>query len=201
MRYLFVLFCLWNVTTVLAQTVGDAITDKKYTVRERFGIIKEKSQTFKEYKVIKETVLDGFWRILQDSMAAQRSKVSDSRAKTLKLQHDLNESIAQLKLKEQSTKDVVFASTHINVIGIDFTKSGFASFAGIVILGLIVCLGLIIAKLKMMYGSVRERNDTVNSITREYEDYKHKAMDKQTKLSRELQNERNKLQELRASSR
>lgn len=201
MRYLAVLFCLLNFIPVFAQTVGDAVTDKKYTVRERFGIIKEKSQTFKEYKVIKETVLDGFWKILQDSMAVKKNNVQELKLKMAKLQQELDGSMAQLKQKEQSTKDVVFASTHINIIGIDFTKSAFASFVGIVILGLVVCLGLIIAKLKMMYGSVRERNDTVNSITREYEDYKHKAMDKQTKLSRELQNERNKLQELKAASR
>jgi len=201
MRYLVVLFCLLNCAAVFGQTVGDAITDKKYTVRERFGIIREKSQTFKEYKVIKETVLDSFWKILQDSMAAQKSSIKELHGKIAKLQQDLDKSVAQFKEKEQSTKDVVFASTHINVIGIDFTKSGFASFVGIVILALIVCLGLVIAKLKLMYGSIKERNDTVNSITREYEDYKHKAMDKQTKLSRELQNERNKLQELRASSR
>jgi len=201
MKYSILLLCLLNITVGFSQTVNDAVTDKKYTVRERFGIIREKSQTFKDYKVIKETVLDSFWRILLDSMAAEKGRLRQSNAKVLKLQKDLEGSIAQLKQKEQSTKDVVFASTHINVAGIDFTKSAFASFVGIVILSLIVVLGLVIAKLKLMYGSVKERNDTVDSITREYEDYKHKAMDKQTKLSRELQNERNKLQELRASSR
>lgn len=201
MKYLVALFFLLNITAAIAQTVGDAVTDKKYTVRERFGIIREKSQTFKEYKVIKETILDSFWKIITDSMAAQKARLQEANGNIAKLQKDLSGSQAALKEKEQSTQDIVFASTHITVAGIDFTKAGFASFVGIVILALIVCAALLITKLKMMYGSVRERNDTVNSITREYEDYKHKAMDKQTKLSRELQNERNKLQELRAASR
>ena len=201
MKYLVALLFLLNITAAIAQTVGDAVTDKKYTVRERYGIIREKSQTFKEYKVIKETILDSFWKIITDSMAAQKARLQTANGTIATLQKDLSSSQAALKEKEQSTQDIVFASTHISIAGIDFTKSGFASFVGIVILALIVCAGLLVAKLKLMYGSVRERNDTVNSITREYEDYKHKAMDKQTKLSRELQNERNKLQELRAASR
>ena len=201
MKYLVALFFLLNITAAIAQTVGDAVTDKKYTVRERFGIIREKSQTFKEYKVIKETILDSFWKIITDSMAVQKNRLQEAHNEIAKLKKDLSSSQAALKAKEQATHDVEFASTHIAIAGIDFTKAGFASFVGIVILALIVCLGLLIAKLKLMYGSVRERNDTVNTITREYEDYKHKAMDKQTKLSRELQNERNKLQELRAASR
>ena len=43
-------------------------------------------------------------------------------------------------------------------------------------------------------NALSERNLAVTALTSEFEDYKHRAMDKQTKLSRELQDERNKLQ-------
>jgi hypothetical protein len=39
----------------------------------------------------------------------------------------------------------------------------------------------------------------VSALTNEFEEYKHRAMDKQTKLSRELQDERNKLASMRHS--
>ena len=64
----------------------------------------------------------------------------------------------------------------------------------------IVVLGLVIAviyyTMKMMRKNLAEKVELVNSVSAEYEEYKRRAMDKQTKLSRELQNERNKLQEL-----
>jgi hypothetical protein len=44
-----------------------------------------------------------------------------------------------------------------------------------------------------MTKTLQEKKLAVNMVTNEYEDYKRKAMDKQTKLSRELQDERNKL--------
>ena len=43
----------------------------------------------------------------------------------------------------------------------------------------------------------KEKIDLINATTFEFEEYKHKALDKQTKLSRELQNERNKLMEMK----
>lgn len=67
----------------------------------------------------------------------------------------------------------------------------------VVIAGLVVLLGLLLGKLKIMFKVMKEKNETVERITQELEDYKHKMLDKQSKLSRELQNERNKLQELR----
>ena len=68
---------------------------------------------------------------------------------------------------------------------------------GIILIALLAFIGLIIARLKMLHKSYREKADTVEEISNEYEDFKRKAMDKQTKLSRELQDERNKLQSMR----
>jgi hypothetical protein len=48
--------------------------------------------------------------------------------------------------------------------------------------------------MKVQSKILSERNLAVNSLTHEFDEYKHRAMDKQTKLSRELQDERNKLQ-------
>lgn len=67
----------------------------------------------------------------------------------------------------------------------------------LVTLGLAVLLAGLAGKLKLMHTSVQEKNDLINTTLRELEEYKRKALDKQTKLSRELQNERNKVMELR----
>jgi hypothetical protein len=45
--------------------------------------------------------------------------------------------------------------------------------------------------------SMKERADAFTSLSNEFEEYKRKAMEKQTKLSRELQTERNRLSESR----
>ena len=89
---------------------------------------------------------------------------------------------------------VLHASTHINVLGIDLAKGAFISIVAITIAGLLVLLGLIIARMKLQSKSLSERSLAVTALTNEFDEYKHRAMDRQTKLSRELQDERNKLQ-------
>jgi hypothetical protein len=83
-------------------------------------------------------------------------------------------------------------------LGIDFDKGFFAGLVGFIILALGLTIAVIMYTLKSSRKMLKEKADLANAISAEYEDYKRKAMDKQTKLSRELQNERNKLQELGA---
>jgi hypothetical protein len=181
-----------------AQTASDALNNDSQTLRERYLLMKTKSQNYQEYKVIKENLLDSWWKIVTDSLQAKQAAIQKSRTELANLQAQLNESNENLKAKEGSMQDVVYASTHIKVLGIDFDKGFFAALVGILILGLGITIAAIMYMLKVSRQSAKEKADLATAISAEYEDYKRKAMDKQTKLSRELQNERNKLQELGA---
>jgi hypothetical protein len=181
-----------------AQTASDALNNDNQTLRERYLLMKTKSQNYQEYKVIKENLLDSWWKIVTDSLQAKQAAIQKSKTEMANLQAQLNESNENLKAKEGSMQDVVYASTHIKVLGIDFDKGFFAALVGILILGLGITIAAIMYMLKVSRQSAKEKADLATAISAEYEDYKRKAMDKQTKLSRELQNERNKLQELGA---
>ena len=189
----FLLVCLAASLVCFSQKPSEALQGD-HTLRERYLLMKSKSQTYGAYKVIKESVIDGVWKIHQDSIAAKDDaiRVANGNIKDLKTQ--LNQTIATLNKKEQSMVAIQHASTHINVLGIDLAKGAFISMVGIIIAGLLVLLGLIIGRMKLQSNSLSERNLAVTALTNEFEEYKHRAMDKQTKLSRELQDERNKLQ-------
>jgi hypothetical protein len=93
--------------------------------------------------------------------------------------------------------EVIYDSTHITVLGIPFSKAVFliavASVVGILSFFLFGLLG----RMKMLNSLVKEKALIATSITNEFEEFKKRAMEKQTKLSRELQNERNKIFESR----
>jgi hypothetical protein len=181
-----------------AQTAADALKNDRQTLRERYLLMKMKSQNYQEYKVIKEPILDGVFNIFLDSMVAKQAAIRKSQTEISNLQAELNKSIETLKSKENSMKDIVHASTHITVLGIDFDKGFFAGMIGIILLIAALAIAGIIYTMKVMRKNLTEKEELANSISTEYEEYKRKAMDKQTKLSRELQNERNRLQELGA---
>lgn len=181
-----------------AQTAEDALKSDKQTLRERYLVMKMKSQNYQEYKVIKEHILDGMWKIVLDTMNAKQAAIRKSQAEANNLQAELNKNIETLKAKENSMNDIVYASTHIRVLGIDFDKGFFAGLFGAILIIAGLVLAGVLYSMRVLKKNLSEKEELAGSISNEYEEYKRKAMDKQTKLSRELQNERNKLQELGA---
>jgi hypothetical protein len=195
-RTALLLMFVLGVMVAFSQTAADALNSDTQTLRERYLLMKTKSQNYQEYKVIKENILDGMWKIVQDSVTAKQAAIRKSQTEIQQLKSELSKNTEALKAKEDSMKDVLHASTHITVLGIDFDKGFFAAMVGIILLIAGLAIAGIMYTMKAMRKNLKEKEDLANSISAEYEDYKRKAMEKQTKLSRELQNERNKLQEL-----
>ena len=190
------IFALVLVSAFGQQSATDALKADNQTLRERYLLMKNRSETYQDYNVIKKTTLDGMWRIVEDSVRAKQAVINQSKAEINKLQAELDNKVIALKAKEDSMKDIEYASTHITVLGIDFTKGFFAAMVGILLLLAGLAVAGVIYSMKIIHRNLAEKEELANTISQEYEDYKRKAMDKQTKLSRELQNERNKLQEL-----
>lgn len=179
-----------------AQQEADAL-EGKYPLNDRYQLLKSKSQNYKEYKVIKESVLDSFWKIVRDSVASKEAALAAKDQNILQLKGSLTETQASLKQKEESMAEVVHDSTHIQVLGIPFSKSFFITLVAVVIGLLVLLLVFITGRLKLVHSSMKERADAFTTLSNEFEEYKRKAMEKQTKLSRELQTERNRLSESR----
>ncbi len=184
------------VTSTYGQQENDAL-EGNYPLNERYQVLKSKSQNYKEYKVIRENVLDGFWRIVRDSVSAKQAAIAARDRNIGELKKDLSETQAALKEKEASMQEIVYDSTHINVLGINFSKGVFITTVAIIFVGLVLVVLMISGRLRMIHSSLKERADAFTSLSTEFEEYKRKAMEKQTKLSRELQTERNKLSENR----
>jgi hypothetical protein len=194
------LFCLLlTVSTIqsYAQSAAKAIEDPNLTLKERYQVMKDNSQTYGEYKVIKEFILDGFWKLNVDSTAKQRALLNESNSQIAALKTELLATQNDLKAQQASVGEILFDSKHISVIGIPFTKGAFLVLAAIIIAGLALVVVFAFTRMKIVNTGMKEKTLIAHTITQEFEEYKHKALDKQTKLSRELQNERNKLMEMR----
>jgi hypothetical protein len=78
------------------------------------------------------------------------------------------------------------------------TKKTFLIIVATAVIALGALIVLLRVNLRSMQVFVSESNLIVKSITEEFEEFKRNALDKQSKLSRELQTERNKLMELKS---
>ena len=180
----------------LAQRSAEVLEADSSSLQERFDKLKSTSETFKDYKVIRAYVLDGMWKIAMDSAHAQKILLREANASIVKLQGKLDSANASMAEKEAAMAETLHDSTHINVIGIDMAKSTFLSVIGIVLLALLVVIGILFTRMRWVHNVIKEKTEKAESLSNEFEEYKRKALEKQMKLSRELQTERNKLQEL-----
>ena len=197
MKYLILFLFIVGSNSLFAQAGAAPENNKSQSLEERFQNMKSKSESYQDYKVIKAATLDAEWKIFMDSIRANKSIWQDAKRSMATQQNEIKAAQEALKQKESSMADITYSSTHINFAGIDFSKQAFVIMMVILLAGLGLFVVLLLAKLKLMSSSIREKADLAEVTMREYEEYKHKALDKQTKLSRELQNERNKLAEMK----
>lgn len=165
-----------------------------------FKYLKDRSESYNDYKVIKGTRLNDFWVVVQDSVNALKSEISSSAAHIA----EQDNTIAGLEstISEQSTKvaEADHAMTHITFLGIDFTKGTYITINVIVISALIVMLTLGFLQYKHSSTTAKSKIKEYDELQNQYEEFKKNALEKQIKLNRDLQTERNALEELKSKS-
>jgi len=182
----------------MAQTT--AVEDKPVSLQENYYLIKTKAESYQDYKVIKEYVLDGVWKMAIDSLGKRKKQLAEANVKLDSLQKGLNSARALLKQKTDSMSDIEYAGGHIKVLGKNFAKGTFLALVAITLVALAGLILIQLARMNQMQRFVNESKLIITNINNEFEDYKHKALEKQAKLARELQTERNKLMELKQRS-
>lgn len=197
MKNLFLILVLAISSHAVAQPAVKALEDKSLDLKERYATMKTGSQTFQDYKVIKEYVLDGVWKIVVDSINHQHRLLNDARTRIATLENEVKQVNQAIETQKASIEGITYDSTHISVIGIPFTKGVFLLLSAAVVAGLVLFVTILLGRLRITRTSTKEKTLLFDSLSQEFEEYKKKALEKQTKLSRELQNERNKLQEMR----
>jgi hypothetical protein len=184
---------LGQVQPGINSTVPPDFTTMK--LQDRYVHLKKSSETFQDYKVIKETILDETWKVVLDSIKKQKADISSAKASIVELEAQVATERNMNKEIRASMEETVYESTHISFLGLNFSKSFFIWFVVLIVLGQLVFIATIIGKLKLMRSTMKEKIEAVGLLSSEYEEYKKRAMEKQVKLSRELQTERNKLRD------
>lgn len=141
---------------------------------------------WKDYKLIKRTELDTYRKELVSAADSFQSKIetldnsinqNNKEIGDLKaLNNDLN---AQLKALKNSKDEM-------NLLGLKMSKSNYLILVWSIILVLLLALGFIFIKYRNRNIITQELKENLANTTKEFEEYKHRAIEKQQKLGREL---------------
>ncbi len=133
-----------------------------------------------------------FWKNVRDSLNQNKQALKAANEKLA----TSNQSISQLQSTAASKEQELTKADSIDFLGISFSKNGYSTM----VWSLIAVLGALAVIVILRSGSARAeatyRTKLYNELEEEYKNYKAKANEKEKKLARELQTERNKVDEL-----
>jgi hypothetical protein len=136
------------------------------------------------------------YKNMRDTINADRKKLQDAEAKLAaqtKTTADLKGAVTE---KDKSLAESTARVNSVNLLGIYIDKSLY----NLIMWGLVIVFGATAAVVIYRSGSfsreAKYRIDLYNELDEEFKTYKAKANEKEKKLARELQTERNKVDEL-----
>lgn len=162
------------------------------TLANQFDYVIQKSNNFQEYKVVKRDYLMLLKKNSLDSVGRFKNELV-----SLKSQFSNHASIVAqlndtLKATNEELTTLKTAQDNVSLFGSPISKTNY----NIVMWGIVIVLFLILIvflfQLKSAKSIAHEVKNNVEKIEEEFEDYKHKALEKEQKLGRQLQDEINK---------
>jgi hypothetical protein len=140
--------------------------------------------------------LAAFYKNVTDTIRNQRQKLLTAQQKLTAQGKTVQDLQSDVTAKEQSLSESNSKADAISLLGIPVTKSTY----NLIMWGLVIVFGVVATIVLLQSGSARRearyRTKLYEELDEEYKAYKVKANEKEKKLARELQTERNKLDEL-----
>jgi hypothetical protein len=143
-----------------------------------------------------QPMIAALWQNINDTLKATRLKLKETDAKLATQNQTITALQNDAKAKDQTISDVGAKRDEISLAGVYLTKTAYNLLMWGLVIGLGVILLIVILRTSGFGREARYRTQLYEELNEEYLAYKAKANDKEKKLARELQTERNKVDEL-----
>lgn len=167
------------------------------SLKGQYQLLISKSKNFDGYYLISPPKLSALWKNLSDSLKSERNQLHLASAKLKENEASIASLKNEISTKENSLNAASSKVDEIKFIGISFNKSTYSKMVWTFIFALGAALAYILFKSNRYRKEANYRIQLYQEITDEFQSYKAKAIDKEKKLARELQDERNKIEDYR----
>jgi biopolymer transport protein ExbB/TolQ len=178
----------------------DNSESQKQSLNQQYQALSSTCETLDGFRMMKLYKMDQFWKVVQDSLRDQRATVIAAKSA---IEEKANE-IAVLKSSLSSSKEQVAkletVVDSLNIFGREYDKGSFVFFVATIVVLLTVLSIILFIISRSAYTSYQEERSLHEAIFTEFENYKHAAIEKQMKLCRELQDYRNRSNEIKKSA-
>ncbi|MDQ8006623.1 MAG: hypothetical protein REI64_17600 [Pedobacter sp.] len=180
-------------TTYYRDTVKN--TDPSLNGQYRFMLSRTRTSA-DGYKMVAGYRLDQLWKSVSDTLRKERAEKKNIQQKLTEQDKTISYLKTEISGKEASLTENTNKVNEIRFLGIPFEKGTYNIMVWSVIGVLAVALIIVIARSAKNITEAKHRTQLYNEVAEEYQAFKAKSVEKERKLARELQDERNKLDEL-----
>ncbi len=170
-------------------------------ISTQFDYISKKSGNYRSdgirYEVVKETNLYKLRKNVLDSIAVTSKKTTELNA-TIS-EHVTTISSLNKKLEETTTNLTAVSEEKdsMSLVGAQVSKGTYNIVLWTIIAGLFLLLGLFIYRFRNSNILTQEAKNNLSELELEYEDHRRRALEREQKISRQLQDERNKQKKIK----
>lgn len=177
---------------LIATHVTMAQVSTETTIDEKFQELITNSNNFKGYKVVDTeqlTTLQGLTsnRIaeLKEEIAASKESFKNQEAKIAALQNELETLRAELETVTAQKDDIA-------VLGMSLSKASYNTAVWSLVGLLVLALVLFVVRFNRSHIHTREAKKNLAELEKEFDAYRVKSLEKEQRLGRLLQDEKNK---------
>ena len=190
---LFLLLFTFNLNAQINNSVSEnepSLTESN--IEGQFEYIYTKSSRYQEYKVVKEIWLNQLRKNILDSIATVEDKLVISQKLTETQNGEINTLKASLEETNNKLTTVTAEKDSITFLGMQMDKPKYKTLMWSIIALLSLIIFFLAYKFKTANTITQEAKNTLIEVEEEYEDYRRKALEREQKVRRQLQDEINK---------
>lgn len=186
-KFLFAsLFVLCFTSLTFAQTSTET------TIDEKFSELITSSNNFKGYKVVDSDELTKLQQLTSNRISELKEEIAAANKAALAQKEKIGKLNANVESLELQLKEVTADKDSIAFLGMPFSKASYKSLMWGIVAALVLALALFIFRFKKSHVHTQEAKKNLAELEKEFEAYRAKSLEKEQRLGRLLQDEKNK---------
>lgn len=185
-KILFASLILFALNTTVAQTSSET------TIDEKFQELITSSNNFKGYKVVDTEELTKLQQLTSNRIAELKEEIAASQKIFEEQEANIEELQDQLAALKLQLDTVTAQKDEIAVLGMSLSKAGYNTAMWSLVGVLFLALALFVIRFKRSHVHTAEARKSLAEIEKEFDAYRAKSLEKEQRLGRLLQDEKNK---------
>lgn len=187
-RWFMVLFLLFIVTFMNAQEMSTTSTK----IINQFDYVLTQSESYRDLQIVKRKWIENLKESVTHSYTNMETQLSESEAM---IQHQKNE-ITTLKANLEQSNALLSKYTNlgptVTFLGIEFNQIVFGTLFSILFFGSLILACIFAIKYNKSNELTLNAKSVLIELEEEFQEYKRKTIEREQKISRQLQDEINK---------